>query len=82
MHGMWKPRRRLCGQDLPFGYYLDPNDPKWLLPDPEILAVIAKARKFYKERKSSIRGIQKWLEEGTGRRLSLRGTWKVMNRDF
>lgn len=75
-------RRKRQGNNIPFGYYRSDSDPLVLLPDYEVLAIIAKARHFYKNKLSSTRALIGWLHEHTGRKLSLRGLKLVMERKY
>ncbi len=65
---------------IPFGYEVDPEDPKRLLPIPEQLEILVRAREYYFGDRASIRSLIDWIHQHTGRKLSLEGFKQVMHR--
>jgi len=68
--GTWKPIPRL-GSVIPFGYELDPEDNKMLLPIPSELELLEQAKKHLK--KYSSRSVAAWLSENSGRSITHTG---------
>lgn len=63
----WYPVVRV-GRLVPFGYKEDPNDKDILLPIPEELELLEKAKLYLKE--YSLRQVANWLSEESGRYIS------------
>ena len=66
---------------VPFGYMKDPENDKILVPNPHEQEVITQAREYYGQQ-VSMRNLIAWIQAHTGRKLSLRGLKKVMDRQF
>lgn len=63
----WYPVVRV-GKHIPFGYVEDPEDNNVLLPIPEELELLEKAKLYLKE--YSLRQVAHWLSEESGRYIS------------
>ncbi len=44
----------------PWGYYIDPNNPKWAMPDEKALACFIKAKEYLKGHSYQV--VAEWLE--------------------
>jgi hypothetical protein len=62
------------GQNPPYGYAPDPEDPEMLLPVPLELEALEEARKYLKQ--YSYRKVAAWLSTTTGRYISHNGLYK------
>jgi len=62
--GEWYPIIRV-GRHIPFGYKQDENDEDLLIPIPEELELLEKAKLFLKD--YSTRQVAKWLSDNSGR---------------
>ena len=71
--GEWYPIIRV-GRHIPFGYKQDQEDPDLLIPIPDELELLEKAKKFLQE--YSIRQVAKWLSKESGREISHVGLYK------
>lgn len=67
----WGIAPRLSSR-IPFGYALDPDDPKQLIPVVFELEALDKARKYLKEG-HSLRKVSQWLSDKTGRKITHEG---------
>lgn len=76
--GVWVPIVRIS-RHIPFGYRVDPNDDKVLLPIEKELDSLEKARVFLRD--YSMRDVALWLEQETGRKISVEGLRKRIRRD-
>lgn len=65
--GEWYPIVRV-GRHIPFGYKQDENDQDLLIPIPEELELLEKAKLLLKE--YSIRNVANWLSKESGRYIS------------
>ena len=65
--GEWYPIIRV-GRHVPFGYKQDEEDPDLLIPLPEELELLEKAKLFLRE--YSLRQVAKWLSQQSGRYIS------------
>lgn len=68
--GEWLPVPRIA-RTVPFGYEIDPDNKKRLLPIVRELEALELARKYV--RQYSLRKVAAWLTEATGRSLSHQG---------
>ena len=66
-NGEWYPIIRV-GRHVPFGYKQDEDDPDLLIPIPEELELLEKAKLFLQE--YSLRQVAKWLSKESGRYIS------------
>lgn len=64
---IWHPVVRV-GRHIPFGYKQDPEDDKVLLPIPEELELLEKAKILLRD--YSLRQVAAWLSEESGREIS------------
>jgi len=71
--GEWYPVIRV-GRHVPFGYKQDENDEYLLIPIPEELELLEKAKLFLKE--YSVRQVSNWLSKESGRYISHVGLYK------
>ena len=71
--GEWYPVIRV-GRHVPFGYKQDETDPDLLLPIPEELELLEKAKLFLQE--YSTRKVAVWLSKESGREISHVGLYK------
>ena len=71
--GEWYPVIRV-GRHVPFGYKQDKEDDMLLIPIPEELELLEKAKKFLKD--YSVRQVAKWLSDQSGRDISHVGLYK------
>ena len=71
--GEWYPVVRV-GRHVPFGYKQDETDPDLLLPIPEELELLEKAKLFLQE--YSTRKVAVWLSQQSGREISHVGLYK------
>jgi DNA repair exonuclease SbcCD ATPase subunit len=71
--GEWYPVIRV-GRHVPFGYEQDKEDDMLLIPIPEELELLEKAKKFLKD--YSVRQVAKWLSDQSGRSISHVGLYK------
>ena len=71
--GEWYPVVRV-GRHVPFGYKQDKEDDMLLIPIPEELELLEKAKKFLKD--YSVRQVAKWLSDQSGRDISHVGLYK------
>jgi len=71
--GEWYPVIRV-GRHVPFGYEQDKEDDMLLIPIPEELELLEKAKKFLKD--YSVRQVAKWLSDQSGRNISHVGLYK------
>ena len=62
--GEWYPIIRV-GRHVPFGYKQDDKDPDLLIPIPEELELLEKAKLFLQD--YSLRKVSKWLSDQSGR---------------
>lgn len=69
----WQPIPRVS-RIVPFGYQVDPENDKMLLPIVFELEALEKAREYVK--RFSYRAVAEWLENVTGRKLSYVGLKK------
>lgn len=67
---------------IPFGYNINPDDPTLLIPDEKVLGIIDQARGYYNNESTSFRNLIAWIQVHTGRKLSLNGLKKVMERKY
>lgn len=74
----WKPIPRIS-RTIPFGYRVDPDDNKILLPNVFELEALEKARGYLK--RFSYRAVSEWLENVTGRKLSYVGLKKRLEAE-
>ena len=65
--GEWYPIIRV-GRHIPFGYKQDEDDPDLLIPIPEELELLEKAKLLLQE--YSIRNVANWLSKQSGRYIS------------
>ena len=65
--GEWYPIIRV-GRHVPFGYKQDDKDPDLLIPIPEELELLEKAKLFLQD--YSLRKVSKWLSDQSGRYIS------------
>jgi len=65
--GEWYPLIRV-GRHVPFGYKQDEKDEMLLVPIPEELELLEKAKLFLKD--YSLRQVAKWLSDNSGRYIS------------
>src|SRR5210317_1920190 len=65
--GEWYPIIRV-GRHIPFGYKQDEDDPDLLIPIPEELELLEKAKLLLQE--YSIRNVAHWLSKQSGRYIS------------
>lgn len=75
----WKPIPR-HSRTIPFGYRVDPEDDKVLLPNVFELEALEKARGYVK--RFSYRAVAEWLEAVTGRKLSYVGLKKRLEAEI
>jgi hypothetical protein len=66
-NGEWYPIIRV-GRHVPFGYKQDEEDPDLLIPIPEELELLEKAKLFLQE--YSLRQVAQWLSKESGRYIS------------
>ena len=71
--GEWYPIIRV-GRHIPFGYKQDEDDPDLLIPIPEELELLEKAKLFLNE--YSVRQVALWLSKNSGRKISHVGLYK------
>ena len=71
--GQWYPIIRV-GRHVPFGYKQDKEDDMLLIPIPEELELLEKAKKFLQD--YSVRQVAKWLSDQSGRDISHVGLYK------
>jgi hypothetical protein len=71
--GEWYPVVRV-GRHVPFGYKQDEEDEMLLIPIPEELELLEKAKKFLQD--YSVRQVAKWLSDQSGRNISHVGLYK------
>jgi len=64
---------------VPWGYKKDPNDPDILLPIPEELELLEKAKKYLHH--YSLRNVAHWLSENSGRKISAEGLRKRVKQE-
>tara|TARA_R100001079_G_C4387649_1_gene125883 strand:- start:174 stop:593 length:420 start_codon:yes stop_codon:yes gene_type:complete len=64
---------------IPFGYKIDPNDNKLLLPIKEELDLLEKAKQLTKQ--YSYREVANWLTKNTGRHISHIGLMKRIKNE-
>lgn len=64
---------------IPFGYRVDPEDPKWLEPIPSELEALEKAKQYLKQ--YSLRNVAAWLSKVTGREISHVGLTKRIKNE-
>ena len=62
--GEWYPIIRV-GRHVPFGYKQDKEDDMLLIPIPEELELLEKAKRFLQD--YSVRQVAKWLSDQSGR---------------
>ena len=72
-NGEWYPVVRV-GRHVPFGYKQDEEDEMLLIPIPEELELLEKAKKFLQD--YSVRQVAKWLSDQSGRNISHVGLYK------
>ncbi len=75
----WKPIPRIS-RTVPFGYEVDPDNNKVLLPIIFELEALEKARGYVK--RFSYRAVAEWLETVTGRKLSYVGLKKRLEAEI
>jgi len=73
-------RVRRKSRTIPFGYKVDPDDPKFLLPIPEELDTLAEAAEYLSKNYSQSE-IARWVIARTGRYISLPGLLKRVKKD-
>ena len=71
--GEWYPIVRV-GRHVPFGYKQDEEDEMLLIPIPEELELLEKAKLFLQD--YSVRQVAKWLSDNSGRNISHVGLYK------
>ena len=71
--GEWYPIIRV-GRHVPFGYKQDKEDDMLLIPIPEELELLEKAKKFLQD--YSVRQVAKWLSDQSGRNITHVGLYK------
>ena len=71
--GQWYPIIRV-GRHVPFGYKQDKEDDMLLIPIPEELELLEKAKKFLQD--YSVRQVAKWLSDQSGRNITHVGLYK------
>jgi hypothetical protein len=71
--GEWYPVVRV-GRHIPFGYKQDKEDEFLLIPIPEELELLEKAKLFLQD--YSVRQVAKWLSDQSGRNISHTGLYK------
>jgi hypothetical protein len=71
--GEWYPVVRV-GRHIPFGYKQDEEDEFLLIPIPEELELLEKAKLFLQD--YSVRQVAKWLSDQSGRNISHTGLYK------
>jgi len=71
--GEWYPVVRV-GRHVPFGYKQDEEDEMLLIPIPEELELLEKAKLFLQD--YSVRQVAKWLSDQSGRNISHVGLYK------
>lgn len=71
--GEWYPIIRI-GRHVPFGYEQDEKDEDLLVPVPEQLELLEKAKLFLQD--YSVRQVSKWLSDQSGRYISHVGLYK------
>lgn len=71
--GEWYPVVRV-GRHIPFGYKQDEKDEFLLIPIPEELELLEKAKLFLQD--YSVRQVAKWLSDQSGRNISHTGLYK------
>ena len=71
--GEWYPIIRV-GRHVPFGYKQDKEDDMLLIPIPEELELLEKAKRFLQD--YSVRQVAKWLSDQSGRDISHVGLYK------
>ena len=71
--GEWYPIVRI-GRHVPFGYEQDEKDEDLLVPVPEQLELLEKAKLFLQD--YSVRQVSKWLSDQSGRYISHVGLYK------
>lgn len=64
---------------VPWGYKKDPDDPDILLPIPEELELLEKAKTYLKH--YSLRNVAHWLSEESGRKISAEGLRKRVKQE-
>lgn len=74
----WHPVAKLS-RVIPFGYELDPDNPKRLLPIPDELEALELAKRHLKQ--YSYRDVANWLTKQTGRYISNVGLLKRVEID-
>jgi hypothetical protein len=72
-NGEWYPVIRV-GRHVPFGYKQDEEDEMLLIPIPEELELLEKAKKFLQD--YSVRQVARWLSDQSGRNISHVGLYK------
>lgn len=75
----WGPAPRLARR-IPFGYTVDPNDEKVLLPVVFELEALAEAAEFL-AKGHSLRSVARWLSGKTGRDITHEGLKRRVNHD-
>lgn len=63
---------------MPFGYVQSEHDPKLLLPVEKELDLLQQA--FHFLRTCSIRQVQQWLMQASGRKISCMGLWSIYKK--
>ena len=74
----WLPVPRIA-RTVPFGYEIAPEDEDLLLPIPEQLDYLEKAKKYL--RQYSLREVAAWLSKNTGRYISHLGLQKRIKHE-
>lgn len=75
----WQPIPRIS-RTIPFGYKLDPDNEKRLLPIVFELEALEKAREYVK--RYPYRAVAEWLTNVTGRKLSYVGLKKRLDVEY
>ena len=74
----WLPIPRIA-RHIPFGYTVDPDDNRLLLPVKEELDLLEKAKQLVKQ--YSYREVSNWLTKNTGRNISHIGLMKRIKNE-
>lgn len=75
-------RRLKISNQIPFGFKQADDDANMLDPVEKEQEIIVKARELHSNKAASLRDLIAWIHENTGRKLSTRGMYKVLNRGW
>jgi hypothetical protein len=76
-YGVKKRKSRI----IPFGYKLYPEDNAYLLPIPDELEAIKRAKKYIEEDHVPWRAVREWVVKATGRYVSITGLRQILGHE-